>query len=91
MPGLIRHPACFFLDYGFRRNDGMRGKLRGIAPEVNKKAGYTKHTNSLLPLLPSGPGGVRKSSVVRDPAIFFSKKSLKKVAEREGFEPSVRF
>jgi len=37
MPDLIRHPVCFFLDSGFRRNDLMRGKPRGIEPEVNKK------------------------------------------------------
>ena len=32
-------------------------------------AGYTKHPESLLPLLPSGPGGVRNFSVIQDPAI----------------------
>ena len=32
-------------------------------------AGYTKHPESLLPLLPSGPGGVCNFSVIQDPAI----------------------
>jgi hypothetical protein len=45
MPDLIRHPVCFFLNSGFRRNDLMRGKPRGIEPEVNKQKPKTTATS----------------------------------------------
>jgi hypothetical protein len=65
MPDLIRHPVFFFLDFGFRRNNGMRGKPRGSEPEVNKKAGPVNFRRGLyqmrfvMPGLAKGGGKAR--------------------------------
>ena len=45
------------------------------------RPGLLRHPEELLPLLPSGPDGVRNPLVAQGPAI--------KMAERVGFEPTV--
>ena len=80
---------------------GKCGRKRRL--QAHMIAGFTRGTQQKpLPLLPSGPGGVhgvplREARLSYAPANIrsciwaFTVSIMKKMAEREGFEPSVRY